>query len=416
MTATSTDPRPGPRPAADARNDTKVISLIGAGHFFSHYYIVLLPPLFPLLRDHFSVSYTAIGLSISVLNVVTALTQAPVGFLVDRYGARVPLFFGLVLFALGMGLVGVFPYYWALLALMVVAGLGNSVFHPADYAILSSSVNQTRMGRAFSIHTFSGFLGTAVAPPIIVFLAATVGWQTALIASGAAGLVMAGVIASQSHVLRDERGIAERAKALGAAGKPAGGAAASSRSLLLTTPIVMSFVFYLMTAITNGGVAMYTVSVLHDLRGISLTEAAVPLSVYLFASAFGVLAGGVVADRTRRHHLVAGGCFLVTAAMAALIAGVPMPFWALLLPFGVAGFFNGMVAPSRDMMVRAVTPPGQSGKVFGFVTTGFNVAGVITPALFGLILDAGRPDLVFWVIAAFSLATLVTVVTTGRRD
>ena len=150
---------------ATPRRDLRVISLIGTAHFFSHFYILILPPLFPLLRDVYEVSYTALGLALAVLNGVTALTQAPVGFLVDRFGPRALLVAGLALFSLATGLIGLFPSYPMLLALMVLAGFGNSVFHPADYAILSSAVDQRRMGRAFSIHTFGGHAGFALAPP-----------------------------------------------------------------------------------------------------------------------------------------------------------------------------------------------------------------------------------------------------------
>src|SRR5918996_4770469 len=178
MTAIDT-PLPG------ARRDLKVMSLIGTAHFLSHFYIMTLPPLFPLLRGEYGVSYTALGLALAVLNGITGLTQAPVGFLVDRFGARAILIAGLALFSLAIGLVGLFPSYPMLLALMVIAGLGNSVFHPADYAILSSAVEQRRMGRAFSIHTFGGYAGFALATPVIVYLAALFDWRIALAVAGA---------------------------------------------------------------------------------------------------------------------------------------------------------------------------------------------------------------------------------------
>ena len=170
--------------ARPARHDLKVMSLIGTGHFFSHFYILLLPPLFPLLKEQFGVGYVELGFALAVLNGTTGLTQAPVGFLVDRFGARGILITGLTLFSLGIGLVGVWPSYPVLLLLMVVAGLGNSVFHPADYAILSAAVDGRRMGRAFSIHTFGGYAGFALAPPVIVGLTALVGWQLARAAGG----------------------------------------------------------------------------------------------------------------------------------------------------------------------------------------------------------------------------------------
>ncbi|MFB3087663.1 MAG: MFS transporter, partial [Acidiferrobacterales bacterium] len=142
----------------------KVIGLVSTGHFFSHFYMLLLPPLFPMLRDVYGVGFTELGLVIAAFSLTTGLTQVPVGFLVDRYGARGILIGGLMLESLAIGLVGLFPFYGALLALMVLAGLANAVYHPADYAILTASVHRARMGRAFSIHTFAGYLGAAVAP------------------------------------------------------------------------------------------------------------------------------------------------------------------------------------------------------------------------------------------------------------
>ena len=204
---------------ATPRRDLKVISLIGTAHFFSHFYILLLPPLFPLLRDVYGVGYTALGLALAVLNGVTALTQAPVGFLVDRFGARGILIAGLALFSLAIGLIGLFPSYPMLLALMVLAGLGNSVFHPADYAILSSAVDQRRMGRAFSIHTFGGYAGFALAPPVIVFLTAAFDWRIALLLAAAPGLVVSLLLALNGD-LRAPRQAGRAGAAREAAGSP----------------------------------------------------------------------------------------------------------------------------------------------------------------------------------------------------
>ena len=191
---------------ATPRHDLRVVSLIGTAHFFSHFYILALPPLFPLLRDVYEVSYTALGLALAVLNGVTALTQAPVGFLVDRFGPRALLVAGLALFSLAIGLIGLFPSYPMLLALMVLAGLGNSVFHPADYAILSSAVDQRRMGRAFSIHTFGGHAGFALAPPMIVFLTGAFDWRIALALAAAPGLVVSLLLALSDDLRRTAAG------------------------------------------------------------------------------------------------------------------------------------------------------------------------------------------------------------------
>jgi MFS transporter, FSR family, fosmidomycin resistance protein len=391
------------------RHDRKVVGLIAAGHFLSHFYIMVLPPLFPLLRGEYGVSYTALGVALAVLNVTTGLTQAPVGFLVDRFGARGILITGLALFAIATALIGVFPTYPALLVLMVVAGFGNSVFHPADYAILSGSITAVRMGRAFSIHTFGGYFGFAAAPVTVVFLTGLLGWQSALTICGGIGLLVALLMLVNSAVLVDD----SARRAVRAATKPqqAGG----DVRLLLSAPVLTSLAFFLMLALTHGGLTSFGVSALESLYRVPLVEANAPLSVYLFASALGVLAGGWAADRTRHHDWLVGSCMILVAVMVAPVAAFTPSLVLVSVLLGAAGFFSGVVAPSRDMMVRAITPPGASGKVFGFVTTGFNIGGLITPLIFGVVMDHSEPRLVFWLVALLSLVTLVTVFGTGRH-
>jgi FSR family fosmidomycin resistance protein-like MFS transporter len=390
------------------RRDLKVMGLVAAGHFLSHFYILVLPPLFPLLRVEYGVSYTALGLALAVLNGTTGLTQAPVGFLVDRFGARNILIGGLALFAVAIGLIGLFPTYPALLALMALAGLGNAVFHPADYAILSASVNVDRMGRAFSIHTFGGYFGFASAPVTVVFLTGLFGWQWALMICGGAGLLVALLMAANSDVLLDDSATRQAR----AARRPRRGA---DLRLLLSLPVLTSLAFFAMLALTHGGLSSFGVSALESLYRVPLVEANVPLSIYLFAGAFGVLAGGWAADRIRRHDVLVAACMVLGAGVVVPIAAFTPPLALVSVLLGLAGFFSGAVAPSRDMMVRAITPPGASGKVFGFVTTGFNIGGLITPLIFGAVMDHGEPRLVFWLVAVLGLLTLVTVIGTGRH-
>jgi MFS family permease len=393
--------------ALPARQDLKVMSLIGVGHFFSHFYILLLPPLFPLLKGALGVDYVQLGFAIAVLNAVTALTQAPVGFLVDRFGARGLLITGLALFSLAIGLVGAWPSYPALLLLMVIAGLGNSVFHPADYAILSATVDPRRMGRAFSIHTFGGYAGFAAAPPVIVALAAAFGWQPALLLAGMAGLAVAAVMLAHSGVLHIDVEALHR--------RSASNAAAPGWRLLLSAPILMALSFFAMLSFSLGGYTSFSVAALEALHQVDLAAATVPLTIYLTASTLGVLLGGWIADRTRQHHQVVASCFLLVALFAAAVPLLMPPMPVVSLLFAGAGLFSGVVAPSRDMMVRAVTPPGSSGKVFGFVTTGFSIGGIAGPMLFGLVLDLGDPGNLFWTISGLSVLTLILVLAGGRQ-
>jgi MFS family permease len=392
------------------RSDTKVIGLISTAHFLSHVYMLVLPPLFPLLKEFYGVSFAALGLALTVFNVATGLTQAPMGFLVDRFGARAILIAGLIVEAIAFMMIGLFPTYWALIALMAVAGLANAVYHPADYTILSASVDGKRMGRAFSIHTFAGYFGFAVAPVMMVFLLELVGWRMALAIAGGAGLAVALVLMAFSGALKDETPAAARKP------KPeeASGSGPQGVRLLFSLPVLMGFLFFVGISMTNGGFTSFGVSALVTIYEAPLAQANVPLTAYLFASAAGVLAGGWVADRTTRHSLVAGGCFLLVGLFVACVAAFSPSLAMVGVLFALAGFFSGVVAPSRDMMIRAVTPAGSTGKVFGFVSTGFNLGGAITPLMFGLLLDrVADPTILFWVIAGLSVATIATVLTAG---
>ena len=169
--------------------DTRIISLVCAAHFVSHFYILVLPPLFPFIRDYYGVSYTQLGFALTAFNVTTALCQTPAGFLVDRVGARSVLVCGLVLGAICLAIVGLIPSFWLLVAMFALFGVANGVYHPADYAILSQLVSQERASQAFSLHIFAGFLGTAVTPATMLILQSVLGWQGAFVAASMCLLV-----------------------------------------------------------------------------------------------------------------------------------------------------------------------------------------------------------------------------------
>jgi len=390
-------------------SNAKVIALISTGHFFSHFYMLLLPPLFPMLREVYGVGFTELGLALTAFSLTTGFTQAPVGFLVDRYGARGILITGVMLESVAIALIAVFPVYSALVALLVLAGLANAVYHPADYAIMNASVAKERMGRAFSIHTFAGYLGAALAPVTMIALMNWFDWRTALVICGACGGAVAVVMALNSDVLLDAESV--RDDAGGHQGRPHH----SGLRLLFSGPILMGLLFFTGISMAGHGISDFSVSVLHLIYDAPLVEAGVVLSAYLFASPIGVLLGGWVADRTPHHDRFAAACFVVIATMIFTVAAVELSLQAIALLFAVAGLANGLVAPSRDMMIRSVTPPGEMGKVFGFVSVGYNLGGVVAPVMFGYLLDHADPGLLFWLVGAISLSTVATVLVTGRR-
>ena len=389
------------------RLETKVVGLVSTGHFFSHFYMLLLPPLFPILREHYGVGFTELGFALTTYSIATALTQVPAGFIVDRYGARRLLIAGLLLEAVVIAGIGFFTTFGAFLVLLALAGIANSVYHPADYSILTRAVDGSRMGRAFSIHTFAGYLGEAVAPATILGLMVWLDWRMAIVLCGVGGGVVAVVLAVNSALLDDV--------ASPATTHPEHSGKAGLR-LLISLPVVMGLLFFVGISLTGRGISGFSVSALTELSTISLASAGVLLSCYLFAMPVGVLIGGWVADQTTRHGRFAAMCFVAVAMVMFVIAAFQPTFVVTGLLFIIAGLFSGMVAPSRDMLIRSVTPPGEVGKVFGFVSTGYNIGGILGPPMFGYLLDHYAPQSLFWVVGIAALMTMGTVLFASRRQ
>lgn len=391
------------------------IGLICAAHFISHFYMLLLPPLLPVIADAMQISYTQLGLGITLFSLMTGLAQAPMGIMVDRLGAGWVLIAGLALEGLAFSLMGVWPVYGAFVFFMGVAGLGNAVYHPADYAILSAVARPERMGRAFSYHTASGHFGEALAPLTVLLLASLFGWQLALIICGLLGVGVAGVL----YVRRDWLSAGRTPPAVtpeATASTPVNPVEKSEdtvltrRQLLLSRPILMSVAFFIGLTLVGRGVTGFGVTALHEQQGFSLTLAGTLISAWLFASPLGVLVGGRIADGKSDLQKTIVVCLLSIAAGISLLAWITPGIWLSGILFALCGFASGAVAPSRDMLIRSLTPAGQAGTVFGFVSTGFNLGGIIAPPLFGLLLDRGAANGVFWVVALASVLTVFTVV------
>ena len=406
MDVTAQEPG-GAGPSEEGRTDFKVIGLIGVAHFFSHYYIYLLFPLFIQLKVEFQVSYTELGLLLTAFSATTGLTQTPFGFLVDRVGARKILIGGLLVEGVAFLSMGFSADYWTLMGLMVVAGCANGVYHPADYSILSASVSSRRMGQAFSLHTFAGNAGFALAPMTIIFLSDLIGWRNGLALCGVAGIATAVLLAFYSRHFRDP----VRAKTDPGAQEGGG----NGVSLLFSTPILMCLLFFTLLSLGSTGLTSFLIVALWEQHAIAEKAATSALTAYLVAGSIGILIGGFVADRTNKHNLVAAICFFSTAVMIAAIGAIKMPATAVIVLMVAQGLMHGVIMPSRDMIVRSVTPDGAFGKVFGFVTTGFSIGGSLSPVAFGWILDQGRPEWVFYGVALIMLCSMATVFTSGRR-
>ncbi|MBI1733663.1 MAG: MFS transporter [Candidatus Rokubacteria bacterium] len=390
-------------------NDLRLVGAIGVAHFVSHFFQLALPPLFPLLREEFGVGYVSLGLVISVFYGASGIGQAMSGFLVDRFGARPVLLAGTALLAGAIGTAGVAGSLPALVAVALVAGLGNSVFHPADYAIFNSAIDQRYLGRAYSVHGVAGSLGYAAAPAGIAMLAAALGWRGALVAAGAAGLAWVAVLASET------RGLIEPRRTVGEPERPRRAMPGVGAGVLLSAPILAAFAYFVLLTTATAGTQTFGVAAIVALYAAPLGFATSALSGYLVAKAAGVFAGGFVADRTGRHDIVAAGGILAAAMMMLVVASATAPVAIVAAAMAVAGAALGVAQPARDLLVRGATPPGASGRVFGFAYAGMDVGSALTPLAFGWLMDAGHPRIVFVAIAGLMVLTIGTVIEVRRH-
>lgn len=387
-------------------NDVRIIALIGAGHMVSHFLQLTLPPLFPILRSELGVTWLQLGLISTVFYAVSGLMQTVAGFLVDRFGARRLLLTGLTLFAGAIGAAALAPSYWMLLPIAAIAGAGNSVFHPADYSILNAGVSPRRIARAYSIHAISGNIGWVLAPVLVAPVAAYAGWRVALLTAAGVALLATLVIAWRTQ------GLGQRMPATAA---EAPTTLAADIRVLMAVPILMAFGYFALLTGSTMGIQTFAVPALGMIYMAPLTLATGALTVYLFGNASGIFAGGFLADRVKRHDFVAGGGVLCAALLTVVLASGALPLSTIAVAMAVIGFSMGITSPSRDMIVRAATPRGSSGKVFGFVYSGLDLGSLIAPPVYGWFLDRNAPRGMFMLVAAVMVVMILTVLRVRHR-
>lgn len=385
------------------RQDATVISLVGFAHGTSHFFHLMLPPLFPWLMSEYSLSYTQVGSLMTVFFVVSGIGQALAGFLVDRWGAHRVLCLGVGTLALSGLLLAAAPGVWGLYVAAFVAGLGNSVFHPADFALLNHRVSQARLGHAFSVHGLSGNLGWAAGSVTMLAVATAFGWRAAGLAAAALGAFSLAMLWWKRDVLADELSRAD--------GKPKERYEGSLLDLIKLPLVLFAFCFFFFSTLVFGALQNFAPSLFRELYGLTLAVATSALTAYLLGSAAGIATGGFLASGERGQEKLVTAAFLIGAVLAVVLALSLIPGWAVIGVMAVMGFCVGLAGPSRDMLVRKATAArlgtGAFGRVYGLVYSGLDVGLATAPLIFGVLLDRGQPRAVFFGVAVSLICAVV---------
>ncbi len=373
-------------PATTLRTDAKLIGLVGLAHAVSHFSQLILAPLFPWLKDAFNVSYVELGAVLTVFFVVSCMVQAASGFIVDKLGPRPVLFVGLG--ALGLAAFGyaAAQSYWMLLACAVVGGIGNGVFHPVDYTLFNRKVAPTRLGHAYSVHGITGSLGWALAPAFVVPIAIAFSWRVALASAGAVAIVVLLVLWVYRSVLSLDAAAVQKATGQGA-GAPAGG---GDFDFLRIPAVWMCFGFFFFYAAVISVVQTFAPVAAGHLHAVPVALVAMCLTVYMVASAAGMVFGGFLASDPSRCERIVGAGFGIAAILALVLAFADFPPVVVPVLFGAMGFVSGIAGPSRDLLVKKSTPPNATGRVYGVVYAGLDIGQAVAPLVFGRLMDSGQ--------------------------
>ena len=384
------------------RQDALLIGMVGLAHMVSHFSQLLLPPLFPWLKDALNASYTQLGFLMTIFFVVSCAIQTLSGFWVDKYGPRPILFMGLGCLSVAAFGFSVSTGYWMMASFAVLAGIGNGVFHPVDYTLLNKKVSPTRLGHAYSTHGLTGSLGWALAPALLIPITIAYSWRTALQAAGGLALVVIVLIAWQ----RDKFDLPKAPAPMGDAAMDHGKAEEGGLAFLKIPAVWGCFGFFFLYAIVISVVQAFAPQAARELHGISVELAAICLTTYMVCSAAGMVAGGYLASSPERCERIVGIAFAVAACLALVMALASLPVAAVPLLFGLMGFASGTAGPSRDLLVKKSTPANATGRVYGVVYSGLDIGQAVAPLFFGMLMDKHQFAGVFIGLAAVQLTLI----------
>ena len=392
------------------RRDAEVIGLVSVAHGTSHFYHLILAPLFPWLKVEFGLSYAELGFLMTMFFIVSTIMQAAAGFWVDHSGPLKVLFFGVATLAVSAIVLSFSTGYWSLLFGACLAGLGNGVFHPADYTLLNRRVSPERVAHAYSMHGVSGALGWAASPAVLVAVTTFSGWRQALLVASAIAFVMLAVLYWRRHVLmgtQEQRDLEESVRK---------NSSALSFDYLKLPMVWMCWGFFFLSALSLSGVQSFAPTAMQLLYDLPIALTTTAYSSYMLASAGGMFLGGFVATRARFPERVIAIGFTLGSSISVLIAMTMVSGSTMMSLFTVMGFCVGIAGPSRDLMIRSATPKEASGRVFGTVYSGLDSGLAIGPLMFGLLMDWNMVPGVFILIAAFLMLALLTAYRVGENN
>jgi MFS family permease len=398
-------------PAAPSlRTDATVISLVGFAHASSHFFHFVMPPLFPWLMKEFGLTFTQVGAAMTTFFVVSGVGQALAGFVVDRFGALRVLYGGLGLLTLGVLSLAGAQSYPMLLAAAGLMGLGNSVFHPADFTLLNRRVSPSRLGHAFSVHGLSGSLGWAAAPVFVIAIAEVAGWRAACVGASIVGfLALSFLFFNRATLAAETAQVAEPAKRTG-----------GSFAFLGVGVIWMCFLFFLVGVMAFGALQNYAPPILERSYGISLAVATSGLTAYLLGSAAGIAAGGFFASKGQHQDRLVAMTLTFAAFCAIALASGAVPGWSVVTLMGLMGAGVGFSGPSRDILVRRAATTtfgvGSYGRIYGFVYSGIDTGLALAPIVFGYFMDAGKYSNVLWGVAILQVLAIAAALNVGSRS
>jgi predicted MFS family arabinose efflux permease len=407
----------GPIELRERRHDFAVIGLVGAAHGLSHFFHLLLPPLFPAFIRDFGLGYSELGLLVSVFFVISGAGQALAGFVVDRIGAR-PVLFGALGFFVAAALAAASAQgYAGLLVAAALAGVGNAPFHPADFTILNRRVSALRLGHAFSVHGISGNLGWAAAPVFLVGISGIAGsWRTACVAAALLAAAVLVLLLLNRSLLDDRASPPRPAGSPGGPGAPGEPAAGESLLAFLRLPSVwLCFSFFFWTTAALVAVQSFAGPALATMHGLPESVTAFVVTGYMLCGAAGMVVGGFLVARVDRLERTIGIAMAFSAALFALVATGALPPLAAAGATALAGVGSGLAGPSRDMLIRRAAPPGATGRVYGTVYSGLDIGFALGAPVFGWLLDRGLPNAVFAGAAATLLLGIASAAWVGRR-